>query len=64
MTVRSWTIAPLLFLMSQVAFAQIPELDRFSLQVGAGSLMKSGGHTLSAAFGFSPISRVDLTRLP
>jgi hypothetical protein len=35
-------------------------LDRFTLQVGAGPLLKSGGHTLSAGFGFSPISRVDL----
>jgi hypothetical protein len=37
-----------------------PGLDRFTLQVAAGPLLKSGGHTLSAAFGFSPISRVDL----
>ncbi len=35
-------------------------LDRLTLQVGAGPLLKSGGQTLSAAVGFSPITRLDL----
>src|SRR5687767_4040549 len=64
MTIRTWTVAPLLLLLlsPQLVTAQTPatELDRFSLQVGAGPLLNSGGHSLSAAFGFSPISRVDL----
>lgn len=68
MHTRSLTVAPLLLLLlsPQVVTSQTPdtgraELDRFSLQVGAGPLLNSGGgHTLSAAFGFSPISRVDL----
>jgi hypothetical protein len=37
-----------------------PGLDRFTLEVGAGPLWNSGGHTVSAGFGFSPISRLDL----
>lgn len=44
---------------AQTADAARPELDRFSLQLAAGPLWKSGGHTLSAAIGFSPISRID-----
>jgi hypothetical protein len=36
-----------------------PKLDRFTFQVGAGPLLKSGGHNVSAGFGFSPISRLD-----
>jgi hypothetical protein len=67
MNIRSFTAAPLLllFMSPEVVSGQTPvtagpELDRFSLHVGAGPLWKSGGHTLSAAFGFSPISRVDL----
>ena len=68
MHTRSLTVAPLLLLLlsPQVVTSQTPdtgraELGRFSLQVGAGPLLNSGGgHTLSAAFGFSPISRVDL----
>lgn len=67
MNIRSWTVVPLLllFMSPRVGTAQTPDnaragLDRFSLQVGAGPLLNSGGHTLSAAFGFSPISRVDL----
>ena len=67
MNIRSWTIAPLLllFMSPQVVTGQTPdtaraEFDRFSLQVGAGPLLNSGGHTLSAAFGVSPISRIDL----
>ena len=66
MNIRTLTVAPLLLLLlsPQVVTGQTPDtppgLDRFSLQVGAGPLLNSGGHTLSAAFGFSPISRVDL----
>jgi hypothetical protein len=67
MNIRSLTVAPLLllFLSPQVVTGQAPDiaragLDRFSLQVGAGPLVNSGGHSLSAAFGFSPVSRVDL----
>ena len=67
MNIRSLAVAPLLLLLlsPQVVTGQAPDtarpgLDRFSLQVGAGPLLNSGGHTLSAAFGFSPISRVDL----
>ena len=67
MNIRSFTAAPLLllFMSPQVVTGQTPAtagpgLDRFSLQVGAGPLLKSDGHTVSAAFGFSPISRVDL----
>ena len=37
-----------------------PGLDRFTLEVAAGPLLNSGGHTLSAGLGFSPISRIDL----
>ena len=62
MNIRTLTVAPLLLLLlgAQVATGQTPGFDRFSLQLGAGPLLKSGGHTVSAAFGFSPISRVDL----
>lgn len=37
-----------------------PGLDRLSLQAGAGPLLQSGGHNVSAALGFSPLSRLDL----
>lgn len=67
MSIRTVTVAPLLllFLSPQVVASQTPDapragLDRFTLQLGAGPLLNSGGHTVSAAFGFSPISRVDL----
>jgi hypothetical protein len=67
MSIRTLTVAPLLLLLlSPLAVTgQTPDtvgsgLDRFTLQVGAGPLWKSGGHTLSAGFGFSPISRIDL----
>jgi hypothetical protein len=65
MKLRALIVAALLLLVSTplVVTGQglntQPELDRFSLQVAAGPLVQSGGHTLSAAFGFSPISRVD-----
>lgn len=36
------------------------ELDRYSLQLAAGPLLMSSGNTLSAGFGVSPISRLDL----
>jgi hypothetical protein len=67
MNIRSLTVAGLLLLLlrPQVVAGQTSDaagagLDRFSLQVGAGPLLNGGGHTLSAAFGFSPISRVDV----
>lgn len=67
MHIRSLTVAPLLLLVlspavvtGQTSDTSRPELDRFSLEVGAGPLLKGSGHTVSAAFGFSPISRVDL----
>ena len=66
MSIRTWTIAPLLLLLSPyVATGQTRDsagagFDRFSLQVGAGPLLNTGGgHTMSAAFGFSPFSRID-----
>jgi len=39
--------------------APSPRLDRFTLQAASGPLVKSGGQTVSAAVGFSPISRLD-----
>lgn len=60
------TVAALLLgLVPSVAAAQTPDpagprLDRFSLQVGAGLLLRSGGQSLSAAFGFSPVSKIDV----
>lgn len=67
MNIRALPVMVLLLLIfgPPVVSAQTPDrgraaLDRFSLQVAAGPLLQSGGHTLSAAFGFSPISRVDL----
>lgn len=67
MHIRMFTVAVLSFLviMPRVVTGQTPDtarsgLDRFTVHVGAGPLLQSGGHTLSAAFGFSPISRVDL----
>ena len=67
MNIRALTVAMLLFLVivPRVVTGQTPQtarpgLDRFTLQAGAGPLWKSGGHTLSAGFGFSPISRLDL----
>ncbi len=67
MNIRTLTVAVLLLLVlipaavtGQPADTARPGLDRFSLQVAAGPLLKSGGHTLSAAFGFSPVSRLDL----
>lgn len=68
MRLRTLTIAPLLVLLlhPHVAAGQTPntapeEFGRFSLQAGAAALPNSGGgHALSAAFSFSPISRVDL----
>jgi hypothetical protein len=65
--IKALTVAMLSFLVviprvvaGQTADTTRPGLDRFTFQVGAGPLWKSGGHTLSAGFGFSPISRVDL----
>jgi hypothetical protein len=54
-----------LVLMPRVVTGQTPEparpeLDRLTLQAGAGPLLKSGGYNVSAAFSFSPISRLDL----
>jgi hypothetical protein len=64
MNIRTLTVSSVLLLLlsAQVVSGQTPAgagFDRFSLQVGAGPLLNSGGHTLSAALGFSPISRVD-----
>lgn len=66
MKIRALTVEILLLLLfiPYVATGQTPDssrpgLDRFSVQLGAGPLLNSGGHTLSAAFGFSPISRLD-----
>ena len=67
MNIRPLTVAVLLFLVvmiPRVVTAQTPdddrpELDRFTFQLGGGPLLKSGGYNVSAAFGFSPISRVD-----
>ena len=67
MNIRMLTVAVLSFLViaPRVVTGQTPDaapsgLDRFTLQVGAGPLLQSGGHTMSAGFGFSPISRLDL----
>jgi hypothetical protein len=67
MIIRSLTAAPLLLLLlsprmavSQTSESEGAGLDRFSLDLGAGPLLKSGGHSLGASFGFSPIARVDL----
>jgi len=66
MNSRALAVAPLLLLLlspegatGQTADSAGAGFDRFSLQMGAGPLLHSGGHTVSAAFGFSPISRVD-----
>ena len=66
MNIQALTVAVLFLLVSipSVVTGQTPDtarpgLDRFTLQVAAGPLLKSGGHTLSAGFGFSPISRLD-----
>jgi hypothetical protein len=65
--IQALTVLALLFsaLVPATVAGQTPEtarsgLHRFSFQVAAGPLLKSGGHTLSAAFGFSPVSRLDL----
>jgi hypothetical protein len=65
MNTRTFAAAFLtLVLAPSIAAGQTAEagkqLDRLSLQVAAGPLLNSGGHTVSAAFGFSPVSRVDL----
>jgi hypothetical protein len=66
MGVRVLTMALLsLVLLARSAAGQAPDaarpgLDRFTFQLGAGPLLQSGGHNLSAAFGVSPASRLDL----
>ena len=66
MNIQALTVAALLVVLIPIgATGQTPDpaapgLDRFSLQVGAGPLLQTGGHNLSAAFGFSPLSRLDL----
>jgi hypothetical protein len=64
--IRALTVAVSVFLAfipvvatGQTADTTGPGLDRFSLQVAAGPLLQSGGYNASAAFGFSPISRLD-----
>jgi hypothetical protein len=67
MNIRALTVVVVfLFLVTPaVVTAQTADtggsgLDRFSLQIAGGPLLKSGGgHTLSAGLGFSPFSRVD-----
>jgi hypothetical protein len=65
--IRTLTVAllSLLVLIPKGVTGQTPDaagqgLDRLSLQVAAGPVLQSGGHNVSAAFGFSPISRIDL----
>ena len=67
MNIRALTVAMLLLVVitprvvaGQSPEAARPELDRLTVQLAAGPLLNSGGHTVSAGFGFSPISRVDL----
>ena len=67
MNIRALTVAvlPFLVLIPNVVTGQTPDtagqgLDRFSLEVAAGPLLTSGGYNVSAAFGFAPVSRVDL----
>lgn len=62
MTIRALPVVVLLVAVlcpPQVAAQTQDRLDRFSLQVAAGPLVKSGGNTVSAGFGFSPFSRID-----
>ena len=65
MSIRALPLLILLIIPSAAA-GQTPDvgrqdIDRFIVQLGAGPLINSGGgHTLSAAFGFSPLSRVDI----
>ena len=67
MNIRSSSVAALLLLLlhSQVATGQTRdtargEFDRFSVQIGGGTLLNAGGHTVAAAFGFSPLPGLDL----
>ena len=66
MSIRTFTVAVLLLLVlvPSVVMGQTPETaspgDRFTLQLAGGPLLKSSGHNLSAAFGFSPVSRLEL----
>ena len=66
MSTRVLTVALLsLVLMPCGAAAQTPDaagpaLDRFTVQAGAGPLLRGGGYDASASFGFSPLSRLDL----
>ena len=66
MSLRAFTVAVLsIVFMPVVAAGQArdtsgPALDRLSLQIAAGPLLQSGGYNVSAGFGFSPISRLDL----
>jgi hypothetical protein len=62
--IRALTIAVLLILIGPGVVAGqtsgAGRLDRFTFQAATGPLLQSGGHTVSAAVGFSPISRIDL----
>lgn len=66
MPIRTVSVALLLLVLSPlVATAQTPSTagatsGRFTFQAGAGPLIQSGGHNISVAFSFSPVSRVDL----
>ncbi|HWI16974.1 MAG TPA: hypothetical protein VNT81_04475, partial [Vicinamibacterales bacterium] len=66
MDIRALTVAALFsVLISPGVVAgqtrdSVTRLDRFTFQAAGGPLLQSGGHTVSAAVGFSPISRIDV----
>jgi hypothetical protein len=66
MKTQAWVVATLLLALmprgaaGQTAGAAGQGPDRFSFQAGAGPLLRSSGYNVSAAFGFSPLSRLDL----
>lgn len=65
---RALTLAAaiVLLVIHEVAAAQPPAAadtrrdTRFSIQAGGGPTLRDGGSVASAAFGFSPVSRVEL----
>ncbi len=68
MNIRAFHLAVLLLLAvivpraasGQTPDSARPEFGRFAFQFAGGPLLKSGGYNVSAGFGFSPISRIDL----